>query len=171
MPTKKYPVALTAQEIRTLKAVTRTGTRQAREIIRAQALLMANQGKNDAEMSVALEIAPKTAFNIRARYAEGGIDRALYDAPRPGQPPKLNGHEEARVVAIACTKPPEGHGKWTLDLLTEKVRKNVKDDVGRTTIHTVLLRNELKPWREKNVVHPEDKRRIRAKNDGRAGGV
>lgn len=113
---------------------------------------MADKGMPDEAIAAELELCLKTVFNVRQRFHEGGLNRALYDAPRPGQPPKLNGHEEAKVVAIACTAPPEGRKRWTLDLLTERACDDVKD-VGRSTIHHVLLRNHLKPWREKNVVH------------------
>lgn len=133
----------------------RSGKHKAREINRARVLLLSDTGKADEEIGEQLDISKTTARNIRQRYSESGIDRALYDAQRPGQPKKLNGKEEAKVVAIACTEPPEGAKSWTLDLLTERVAKEVKR-IGRITIHNILLRNELKPWQEKNVVHSGD---------------
>ena len=152
MRTKKYPVALTSQERDSLKCLLRKGSQKARTIARARALLMVDKGTPDETIAAELAVCLKTVFNVRQRFHEGGVNRALYDAPRSGQPPALNGHEEAKVVAIACTTPPEGRNRWTLDLLTEKVCGDIKE-VGRSTLHHVLLRNELKPWREKNVVH------------------
>lgn len=140
------------QERDSLKRLLRKGSQKARTIARARILLMSDKGTRDGAIAAELEVSLKTVFNIRQRFHEGGIGRALYDAPRSGQPPVLDGHEEAKVVAIACTTPPEGRKRWTLDLLTDKVCGEVKE-VGRSTIHHVLLRNELKPWREKNVVH------------------
>ncbi len=152
MAVKKYCVTLSKQERERIHALLRKRTTPARTVIRAKTLLLADEGKSDKEISEKLECALTTPRDIRKRFCEGRCERALYDAPRPGQPPALDGHEEAKVVAIACTTPPEGRKRWTLDLLTEKVGGDVKD-VSRNTIHRVLLRNELKPWREKNVVH------------------
>jgi len=170
MAAKKYCVALSRQERDRIKELLRKRTTPARTVTRARVILLADEGKTDWEISEKLACALTTPRDIRQRCGEGGLDRALYDAPRSGQPLKLNGHEAAQVVAIACTTPPEGRKRWTLDLLTDKVRGEVKE-VGRSTIHRVLLRNELKPWREKNVVHSRDYPRVRAEDDGRAGGL
>ncbi len=152
MQQKQYPVRLSARERNTLKVMMKKGTHKARELARARVLLAVDAGKSDAEISQELDLGRTTPLDIRKRYCEGGLNRALYDAPRPGQPPVLNGREAAKVVAIACTTPPEGRKRWTLDLLTEKVGGEIKE-VHRNTIHRILLRNKLKPWREKNVVH------------------
>lgn len=152
MRTKKYPVALLSPERDFLKRLLRKGKQTAWVTTRARVLLMSDKGTRDDVITMELEVSPKTVFNVRQRFYEGGLDRALYDAPRPGQPPKLNGHEEAKVVAIACTTPPEGRNRWTLDLLTTRIRGEIKK-IGRSTVHHVLLKNKLKPWREKNVVH------------------
>jgi transposase len=171
MHKKQYPVQLSARERTALKTMMKRGAHKARELMRVRVLLAVDAGKTDGEISRELDVGRTTPLEIRKRYCDGGLKRALYDAPRSGQPPKLNGHEQAKVTAIACTTPPEGHGRWTLDLLTEKVHQDVKDDVGRSTIHQVLLRNKTKPWREKNVVHSEDRRRIQRTHDGRLRGV
>ena len=170
MRTKKYPVILSLTEKKKLEEMTHKGHASVQTVTRAKALLLSHEGKSNAELCEKLDICRTTAITIRRRYSEAGIERALHDAPRSGQPPALSGKEEAKIVAIACTHPPDGYGKWTLDLLEEKVSKEVKP-VGRTTVYNVLLRNETKPWREKNVVHSEDNAPLRAKNDGRAGSV
>ena len=84
------------------------------------------------------------------------MQKALYDRPRPGQKRKLTGQQEAQVVTIACTTPPDGSAHWTLDMLTEEVKKQLSVVIGRTAIWKICLRNELKPWREKNVGHLRD---------------
>lgn len=149
----KYTVTLTPEEKGLLQSLIRKGTVKARTITRARILLMVDEGKIDKEIIHALHIATSTPHDIRKHYQEGGLKRALYDAPRPGQARKLTGKQEARVVAIACTKAPKGYARWTLDLLTEEVRQSVGVSIGRTAIWKILLRNDTKPWRKKNVVY------------------
>jgi transposase len=117
---------------------------------------MANEngeGKTDKIIAAALGVTKTTPQDIRRRYAHGGLKRALFDAPRPGKERIVTGSDEAHIVSIACTDPPDGHDRWTLNLLTETVPKTVGKTLGRSTIYRVLLRNDLKPWREKNMVH------------------
>ena len=155
MAAKKYRVNLSNQARDRIRELLRKRATPVRTVTRAKVLLWADAGRTDAQISRKLDCALTTPRDIRKHFHEGGLDRAVYDAPRSGQPPKLNGHEEAKVVAIACTTPPEGRKRWTLDLLTARVGEDIKE-VGRSTIHHVLLRNKLKPWREKNVVHSRD---------------
>jgi hypothetical protein len=84
------------------------------------------------------------------------MDRALYDAARPGQAPKLDTKAEAHLVAIACTDPPEGSDHWTLELLQERMISDGKvDSISTVAIWKHLSKRGIKPWREKNVVHSE----------------
>ncbi len=147
-----YRVKLPKSENEQLQIITHKGTANARIIIRANVLLLAHEGKRDKEIYQVLHLATSTPYDIRKRYHEGGLNRALYDLPRPGQPRKLNGKQEAKVVAIACTKAPKGYDHWTMDLLTGEVR-NQGMAIGRTAVWKILLRNETKPWRKKNVVY------------------
>ena len=133
----KYHVALSADEQLTLLSLIRKGTVKARTITRARILLLADERKKDKEIVSALHIATSTPHDIRKKYTEGGLTKALYDLPRPGQKRKLSGTQEAEVVAIACTKAPQGYVRWTLDLLTEEVKqklfaKGVGSDIGQT---------------------------------------
>lgn len=153
--TKKYLVSLKEKEKRELRSIIKKGKHSARAIMRAMILLSADSGRQDWEIQKTLEVSKCTPQNVRRRYYEGGLERALYDAPRTGQPKATAADEEATITAIACTEPDDGCGKWTLDLLTKKVNselKNREKPIGRTTVYNVLLRSELKPWREKNVV-------------------
>lgn len=156
MPAKQYHVSLSPQKRRRLRGIIRKGRERALVITRTRILLAADKGKTDKEIAGELEVSLTTPRDVRMRYVDGGIDRALYDAPRSGQPPKLTGKDKAKIVALACTDPPDGYGRWTLDLLTERSAPRLTHPVSRTAIWKVLLTNELKPWREKNVVHPED---------------
>jgi transposase len=112
-----------------------------------------HEKKINKAISEVLMLAKTTPKDIRRRYCERGLKGALYDAPRPGQPTKFNGKEKAKITAIACTEPKDGYARWTLDLLKEEVEEKLKKTIGRTTIYKVLLANEVKPWREKNMVH------------------
>ena len=150
---KIHRIALTIQEIQQLKTLIRKGTLNARVVTRARVLVMAHEGKIDKEIYEALDIAVSTPYDIRKRYHEGGLQRALYDAPRPGQQRKLTGTQEAEVIALACTAAPKGYSRWTLNLLTEAVQETLGVSIGRTAVWKVLLRNNLKPWLKKNVVY------------------
>ena len=113
------------------------------------------------EIRETLDLSQWTPQNVRKKYAEGGLKRAIYDAPRSGQPKVTTIEEEVEIPALACTEPVDGYGKWTLDLLTEKINiklKNRKKPLSRGTIHNVLLQSDLKPWREKNVVYRKNNR-------------
>ncbi len=147
----KHVVRLQEVEKMQLQQILHKGIANTRTISRARVLLKADTGKTDKEIYEALDLSVSTPYDIRKRYHEGGLQKALYDAPRPGQKRKLSGAQEAKVVTIACTTPPDGYSRWTLDLLTEEVKEKLGVIIGRTAIWKVCLRNELKPWREKNV--------------------
>lgn len=161
MTAQKHIAALGESEVHTLKTIMRKGIQSARVMTRARVLLMANDtqgmGKTDRIIADALGLAKTTPQDIRRRFALGGLPRALYDAPRPGQKKKATGRGEAAIVSIACTDPPDGHDRWTMNLITEKANGELKKKLGRTTVYRVLLKHETKPWREKNLVH-KDKR-------------
>ena len=87
------------------------------------------------------------------RYRQGGLERALYERPRPGKATLLDAQQRQRIVALACSPPPAGRSRWTVRLLTEEVMKRkLLPRVGRETIRVLLENHDLKPWREKNVV-------------------
>lgn len=147
---KIHKIHLSKEEVARLTTIIHKGKENTRVITRSRVLLLANDGKKDPEIYTVLSLSAKTPYEIRKRYARGGLQVALYDAPRPGQPRKLNVKQEAKVVAIACTKAPKGYDHWTMDLLTEEVH-NQGMVIGRTAVWKILLRNETKPWRKKNV--------------------
>ena len=151
----KFRVVLPEVEKAKLIQLTRKGTTSARTITRARILLMVDEGKKDKEIYQFLRIGNSTPHDIRKKYQQGGLQNALYDLPRPGKERKLTGFQEAEVVAIACSDAPKGYVRWTLDLLTEEVKKKIGVSLGRTAIWKVLLRNHLKPWLKKNVVYSE----------------
>jgi len=153
---KLHIVSLTEKERDRLKAIFRTGSHPAVVVQRTQILLKADRQLKDKVISEHLDCTVEHIARIRQRYCKYGMERALFDAPRPGGEKRLNVKEEAQLVSLACTKAPPGYSYWTLDLLEEEINKKLKDknkQVGRTTVWRIMLKNKLKPWREKNVVH------------------
>ena len=117
MPAKQYRVNLTQDEREHLLDITRRGKSS------ALILYKADEGVTDQQVAEALMVGPSTVSRVRQRFVEGGLERALNDRPRPGQRRKLNGKQEAHLVAVACSSAPEGHTRWTLQLLADRVVK------------------------------------------------
>jgi transposase len=90
-----------------------------------------------------------TVYRIKRRFVLGNLEAALNEEPRPGADRKLSGKEEALLVATACSSPPKGRARWTLELLAgELVRLTEHDGISRETVRRRLAENELKPWRK-----------------------
>lgn len=117
----KYIVELAEEERGRLRALLRRGKASVRMVARARVLLKADQGHTDEAIAAALDVSAATASRVRKRFVEEGLEQALRERPRPGQRRKLSGKQEAHVIAVACSTPPEGHGRWTLRLLAGKV--------------------------------------------------
>lgn len=122
MSQKQFRVHLSEQERVRLQKIIRSGKDKARKITRSRILLLADgpEGKTDEEISDALNVCLTTIFNIRRRYAQKGLERAISEAPRSGQPPKFKGRAAAKITAIACSTPPAGQAKWSLRLLADR---------------------------------------------------
>ena len=118
---KRYRVTLTDEERERLDGLTRKGRVSARMVRRAQTLLLAAEERRDEEIAAALHIGVATVERTRRRFVEEGLEAALRERPRPGARPKLGPKQQALVVALACTKPPEGRERWTLQLLADRV--------------------------------------------------
>ena len=126
MPAKKYRVFLNGKKRSSLKQLVNTGTDKARKITRARILLLADESphgpsKKDKEIIEALGICARTVALTRQHFTEGDIDGALNEKPRSGRPPKFTGRDEAVLASIACSEPPEGYGRWTIRLITDKL--------------------------------------------------
>jgi transposase len=92
----------------------------------------------------------KDVWQIGKRYREGGLERALFEAPRPGKSSALDQEQWQRIIAVACSPPPQGRARWTVRLLTEEViRRKLVPRVGRESIRVLLESHDPKPWREK----------------------
>ena len=121
MPVIKYKVELADSQRSYLLEVARRGRSSARKVKRALVLLKADEGLADHEVASGLLVSTSTVGRIRRRFVEEGVESALNERARPGQKRKLDGKQEAHIVAIACSQAPEGHSHWTLQLLANKV--------------------------------------------------
>ena len=121
MPAIKYKVALNERGRTHLKEIACRGERSARKVKRALVLLGADEGLSDQDIASGLFISTSTVGRVRTRFVQEGLEGALNERPRPGQRRKLDGMQEAHLVAIACSEAPEGHTHWTLQLLADKV--------------------------------------------------
>ena len=133
-------IKLTEKEVAYLIDFVNRGHKSARELTRARILLLIHDGKTEMEIKETLHIVRATVSNTKKRFREEGLQNALVEKPRSGQPRKYSNREEAEIIAMACTDPPKGCKRWTLRLLTERMkkRKNFK------TIHKETIRQVLK---------------------------
>jgi transposase len=148
--TIRYRVDLSEVERSELQTLLRGGRHAARTLKRAQILLAVDAGMPDETIAQSLGVGGSTVYRTKRRFVEGNLDKALHEEPRPGAARKLSAQEEALLVATACSRPPEGRARWTIELLAgEIVRLTEHDGISRETVRRRLAENELKPWREK----------------------
>ena len=111
---KKYIVALTPEERAELIALTTKGTARVRRLKRGLVLLTADAGDTDGVIADKVRVHEVTIERIRRRFVAEGLEAALSERPRPGQTRKLDGRREAHLLALACTEPPAGRKRWTM---------------------------------------------------------
>jgi transposase len=141
MRKKVYVVELTDDERQELHALIHGGTTRARMVNRAQILLHASEEKQDQEIAAALHTSESTVGRIRKRFVEDGLHGALREVVRPGGARKLNGEQEAHLVALACSDPPRGRGEWTMQLLADRlVTLGVVEAISDETVRRTLKR-------------------------------
>jgi len=138
---KKYIVTLTDEERETLLKIISAGKGAARRIAHARILLKADQGLTDEAIAEAVDVSRPTVERVRKRFVEEGLEAAL-DPRRPEKPPrprKLDGRQEAQLIALACSKPPAGRVRWTLCLLADKmVELKYVDSLSYETVRRTL---------------------------------
>jgi transposase len=145
----RYRVELSQTERAELTALLNAGKHAARKFKRAQILLAADAGASDEEIARGVGVGSSTVFRTKRRFVLGNLQAALSEEPRPGAMRKLSGKEEALLVATACSSPPAGRARWTLELLAgELVRLTEHAGVSRETVRRRLAENDLKPWRK-----------------------
>jgi len=151
MPTIKYRVDLTPEERDRLLQFIRRGKPSARKVMRAQILLKADEGLLDKEIAEHLHTGFATVGRVRKRFVEEGLDKALCEKTRPGQRRKLDGKQEARLIAEACSPAPEGHAHWALRLLAGRaVELELVDSISHETVRQILKKTSSSPGKSKN---------------------
>jgi len=113
-------ILLTEEQRKELKKLVSTGRGPARVLTRARIVLMAAKGEGNQEIADALGVSWRTVIRIKARFKEEGLE-AIKERTRPGRPPSITGDIEAKLVMLACSAPPEGRARWTLQLLADKM--------------------------------------------------
>ena len=145
----RYRVELSQTERAELMALLSGGKQAVRKLKRAQILLAADAGASDEEIATSVGVGGSTVYRTKRRFVLGNLEAALSEEPRPGAGRKLSGKEEALLVATACSSPPAGRARWTLELLAgEMVKLTEHDSVSRETVRRRLAENDLKPWRK-----------------------
>jgi len=139
---EKHSVTLTKKEQRKLVAVVTKGRNKASYIQRAHILLKSAAGKTDAEISDWLYISEATVRRTRIRFCEGGLDAALEDEVPTEREPLLNEQQEGHLVALACSAPPAGRERWTLELLTQQlIADGVVERISMESVRLLLQKN------------------------------
>lgn len=149
MRPQKYPVVLNETEKASLEAVVKRGKQTRREVQRAQVLLWSTAGKTDLEIASLLEVSPTTVAATRQRWA---LEKRLSDAPKPGRKKRLDGKQEALLVALACSDVPEGRSEWTLQLLADKLLelRVIETPISYETVRETLKKTNLSLGRKSN---------------------
>ena len=161
---KKYRVTLTPAERVLLQDLLRKGTAPARTLTHARLLLKADEGVEgpawtDAGLVAALDVSLSTVSRTRQRFSTGGLTAALHRkelARRPAA--KLDGSQEAHLIALACSPAPEGRDRWTLRLLAERyVALGHVEDVSHETVRQVLKRGNSSRGASSNGASPRSR--------------
>jgi len=147
----RYRVTLTKEERKELEAMTHRGKTHARKFIHARALLLCDAGSNGpawnvSDVAEALGVSSRSIEHLKKRFVEEGLEAALERKARE-KPPRdiiFDGAFEARLVALACSDTPEGHRRWTVRLLADKVVElGIAKSVSHMTVQRILKKTNL----------------------------
>lgn len=155
MPVAKYIVDLSDEERDQLLGFIAKGKTSARKLARARVLLKADEGLADAAVVRALNVGIATVGRVRRRFVEEGLESALNDKPRAPRKRKLTGKQEAHVIAVACSRAPEGRARWTLRLLANKVVElGYAQSIAHETVRPILKKTISSLGNKSNGVSP-----------------
>jgi transposase len=145
--TKKYVVHLSNDEREALERVVSKGDANVRQIRRAHTLLLSDAGKTDEEIAALLHVTTVTVAETRKRWCAERLTRNLTDQPKPGRKQKLNGKQEAFLVALACSDAPDGREHWPLRMLADKLLELgvITEAVSYETIRDRLQKTNSSP--------------------------
>lgn len=151
----KYIVDVTAAEHEYLGGLLKHGKSSARKIARAHMLLHAAEGLSDAEIADTLRVGLSTIHRTRQRFVEAGVEHALSERRRAGVRPKLAGKQEAFLVALACSTPPAGRARWTMQLLADRlVELTTVEGISDETVRRTLKKTSSNPGSAKSGAFP-----------------
>lgn len=155
MSKKKYLVDLSDDERQSLLELIKKGKTRARKITRARILLLADAGQSDEEIAAALHTGISTVARTRKRFVEGNLEFALNERARPKRVGKLDGKAHALLVATACSTPPEGYARWTMQLLADRlVELKVVDSLSDETVRLALKKTNSSRGRKSSGASP-----------------
>ncbi len=151
MSKQALPFALSDADQITLAQMVAKGKESARKLNRARALQFSHQGQRPQQVSQLLGLSVPTVYNIRKRYREAGLERALTEKKRPGQPRKVTAQVEAEITAIACSEAPDGSVRWTVGLINERLVK-LDIHINDESVRLALKKVNLNPGSKNNGV-------------------
>jgi transposase len=144
MPRKIYQVRLTPEDRQDLLKLINRGKSSARVLTRTRILLLADESKTDQKIADTLKVSMRTVARIRKRYYLGALQSALHDRARTGAPAKIRSRFQAHLSALACSESPEGHARWTLRLLAQRVVElGLIDSISHTEVGKLLKKMNL----------------------------
>jgi hypothetical protein len=158
-PTAKKQAApielkLKAEDRQQLRALLSHGLISARIFKRARVLQLLDEGRHSAQVCLALGTTRDLVRRIGLRYLKEGLAQALFERERPGSARLLDARHETQLVSLVCSPPPEGHARWTVRLVAQEAKaRGLVKTVGRETVRLLLKHHDIKPWREKKVLH------------------
>jgi transposase len=155
MPAIKYVIDLTDVEREQLKEVTRRGSSPARKLKRAMILLKADEGSDDEQVARMLDVGIATVGRIRKRFVEEGLEAAISERPRSGRPTEIGGKQQAHIIALACSQPPDGHARWSMRLLAQRaVELEIVESISHERVRTLLKKTISSRGRKSSGAFP-----------------
>ncbi|GHT85914.1 hypothetical protein FACS1894137_10790 [Spirochaetia bacterium] len=140
--TKKYQITLTGEEREILRGILNKGKHNAQKRKRAQALLLADDNLTDAEIAERTDMHRRGIEGLRQRFVEEGFETTLEGKPKGHRQRIIQGADEARLVALTCSKKPEGCARWTLRLLSDTFVTLENEKVSYETIRQTLKKTK-----------------------------
>ena len=141
------PFVLSEADLTTLNQLVSKGKESVRKLNRVRALQFSHQGQHPEQISTLLGISVATVYNLRKRYREQGLQGAINEKGRPGQPRKVTQQVEAQITQIACSEAPDGRTRWTASLINERLVKldiHIDDESVRLSLKKVNSSRGLK---------------------------
>jgi len=155
-----YNVQLAPDELAQLQKFVKVGTHKVVEVTRAWILLKSHEGKAAEVIREEVRVTKKTIGKVRKRYYTEGLDAALYDKPRPGQPRKVTPEVEAWVTALACELPPAGQRSITIAHIQDQLKGHFHVQLSFGAVQGVLKRHKLRPWKKNSGAFPRSIQRL-----------